>query len=412
MESVDTVVVGAGHAGLATSHALTRAGVEHVVLERGRIGERWLSERWDSLRLLTPNWMSRLPGWRYVGPDPDGFMSARELAATLEDYARSFAAPVVQATVVAVDLDPAGGFVVVTDRGTWRSERVVVATGYNHHAAAPRSAAGLPSYVAQVDPLRYKGPRSVEPGGVLVVGASSTGVQIARELRASGRDVVLAAGRHTRLPRRHRGRDIMGWLDDLGTFDRTIDEGDAQALRSEPSLQLAGGADDLDLAVLQPLGVQVTGRFLGAYGSAVLFADDLAANVAEADRRMRRVLDRIDAVAGMRGAAESDVPPVDVSSAPPCLDLLARDVRTVIWATGFRGSWPWLHLPVVVDGHIAQYRGRTAVPGLYTVGQRFQHRRGSGLVDGVRHDVTDVVGHIVDARTNRVVAPAETSRTP
>ncbi|MFC5179349.1 NAD(P)-binding domain-containing protein [Nocardioides taihuensis] len=402
MHSIDTVVIGAGHAGVATSHALTAAGVEHVVLERGRIGERWLSERWDSLRLLTPNWMSRLPGWEYGGPDPDGFMTAGELATYLGAYAGSFAAPVVHSAVHRVAVDSREGFRVVTDLDVWRAARVVVATGHCHRAVVPRGATDLSADILQLDPLHYRGPQSVAPDGVLVVGASSTGVQIAAELRAAGHDVVLAVGRHSRLPRRYRGRDIMSWLDVLGSFDRTVDELPARAARSEPSLQLVAGSDNLDLEVLHAAGVQLVGRFRGAAGATAYFADDLSSHVSDAERRMCRVLARIDALPpqGTGPTDAVDVRPVRVASGTGHLSLRERRIGTVVWATGFHGAWPWLEPPVVSHGRITQHRGRTAVPGLYTVGQRFQHRRGSSLIDGARHDVVDVVSDVVTARTH------------
>jgi putative flavoprotein involved in K+ transport len=391
MQSTSTVVIGAGQAGLATSCALTAAGIDHVVLERGRVAERWRSERWHSLRLLTPNWMTRLPSWQYAGADPDGFMTSSELASYLERYAASFAAPVLRTAVRSVAY-ARGAFQVVTDSGTWRAQHVVVATGHCHRAAVPAGAAAVSPDVLQLDPLQYRGPRSVAPGGVLVVGASSSGVQIAAELNHAGRDVVLAAGRHTRLPRRYRGRDVMRWLDLLGNFDRTLDELPREVALREPSLQLVGGTRDLDLGVLHQDGVQVTGRLVSAEGHALRFADDLAATTDEADRRLRRVLARIDNVAPR--SVTDDVPPVGLPDGVTALDLRARGIATIVWATGFRGAWPWLHLPVVSGGRIQQHRGRTVVPGLHTVGQRFQHRRGSGLLDGVRHDVADVVSDI------------------
>jgi putative flavoprotein involved in K+ transport len=396
VRSIDTLVVGGGHAGLAMSRALTDAGREHVVLERGAVGERWRSERWDSLRLLTPNWMSRLPSWRYRGPDPDGFMTTGQLVAHLERYAASFHAPLLCGTSV-LSVEPLGeGFRVSTDAGAWRARSVVVATGHSHRPVVPASAGGLAQGVLQLSPLTYRGPQSVADGGVLVVGASSSGTQIAAELCRAGRDVVLAVGRHTRLPRRYRGRDVLAWLELLGTFDRTVDELPPDLARSEPSLQLVAGHADLDLAVLRDSGVELAGRFLGADGHAVTFADDLPSAVSDAGRRLGRVLARIDAVAGE--APATPVRPLAVGAGTTRIDLRARGIGTVVWATGLRGSWPWLRLPVVSGGRIEQHRGRTAVPGLHTVGQRFQHRRSSGLIDGVRHDVADVLSDLTSPR--------------
>ncbi len=246
----------------------------------------------------------------------------------------------------------------------------------------------------QLSPLTYKNPTSLPDGGVLVVGASSSGLQIASELRRAGRDVVLAVGRHTRLPRRYRGSDVLRWLDRLGTFDRTLDDLPPERARSEPSLQLVGGEQDLDLGRLHRMGVQLTGRFVGIDGFSARFAADLPAYVDDAERRLRRVLARIDTIAG--GTPRTPVAPITVPAGETEVDLASRGIHTVVWATGFRGSWPWLHLPVVTNGRIVQYRGRTVVPGLYTVGQRFQHRRGSTLIDGARHDVHDVVADLLE----------------
>ena len=218
---VDTVIIGAGHAGLAMSRCLTDRGREHVVLERGRLGERWRTARWDSFRLLTPAWLTRLPGQAYDGGDPDAFLAAPDLVAYLGRYARSFGAPVHEMTTVARVRRAGPGYVVETDRGTWRSSNVVIATGYHSRPRVPALAAGLPAGLVQVNPASYRRPGQLPGGGVLVVGASSSGVQIADELVRSGRDVVLAVGSHTRLPRRYRGHDILWWLDRTGSLGRT-----------------------------------------------------------------------------------------------------------------------------------------------------------------------------------------------
>src|SRR3954462_13552757 len=263
--TVDTVVIGAGHAGLAVSRLLSAAGRDHVVLDRGRVGERWRSERWDSLHLLTPSWMMRLPGWSYQGTDPDGYLSAGAFVDHLEAYAASFGAPLQGGTTVEqVRFSGRGGvrYAVATDRGTWHADNVVVATGPHGTSRVP---AGLPRD-AVFTSSSYRNPEQLPDGGVLVVGASSSGVQIADELNRAGRDVVLAAGRHTRVPRTYRGLDIFWWLQATGRLARTIDEmPDAVTARWEPSLQLMGRADqdtarDVDLPALQSRGVVLAGH--------------------------------------------------------------------------------------------------------------------------------------------------------
>ena len=212
MRQTDAIIIGAGQAGLAMSHCLSRSGIDHVVLERGRLAERWHSERWDSLRLLTPNWMSRLPGWSYQGADPDGFMTKQEYAAYLEQYATAASAPVVTgATVQSVRQMP-GGYRVESERGVWHAPCVVIATGHCDVPLMPEMAQHIPASIHQLTPCAYRNPAELPEGGVLVVGASASGVQLAEEIQRSGRQVIISVGRHTRLPRLYRGRDIMWWL--------------------------------------------------------------------------------------------------------------------------------------------------------------------------------------------------------
>ena len=407
IERVDTVVIGAGHAGLAASRLLTDAGRDHVILDRGGIGERWRTERWDSLHLLTPSWMTRLPGWAYDGPDPDGFLSAPEFVRTLQRYAASFDAPVVRESRVLSVSRRRGCYEVVTERSTWRARHVVVATGPHGTPYIPPALDTLAD-VEVVTSNRYRNPAQLAPGGVLVVGASSSGVQIADELVRAGREVVLSVGRHTRMPRRYRGMDVFWWLERTGRTARTIDEmPDPSAARREPSLQLVGrnGPDrvpqDLDLVSLNLRGVRLTGRLLASAGKVVTFAEDLPSSVVAAERRMHRFLDDVDRHID-RSGLEAEVWPADrprdfeVVRAPTRLHLGAERIGTVLLATGYRPDHSWIDLPVTgPDGSVRQYRGVTDAPGLYVVGQRFQHRRDSGFIDGARHDVHAVVTHLL-----------------
>jgi putative flavoprotein involved in K+ transport len=407
--AIDTIIVGAGQAGLAASRCLTERGIEHVVLERGRIVERWRSERWDSLRLLTPNWMSRLPGWSYTGPDPDGFMTAAEVISYLAAYARAAAAPVEEGQAVEHLRPVDGGFEVVTASGRWRAANVVIATGWCDRPALPAVAGRLDPGICQVSPSGYRNPGSLPPGGVLIVGASASGVQLADELARAGRQVVVAVGKHSRVPRSYRGMDIFWWLERLGSLDRTIDEmPDPAACRHEPSLQLAGRPDHMtpDLGMLSRAGVELTGRLAWAVGDRVGFARDLDASLMAADARMRRVLADIEkhiVASGLIDELLDADPPAGIAVDQQFdeLDLKDRNITTVLWATGYRRSYPWLHAPVLdASGEIRQRRGRTPVPGLYVVGQRFQHYRNSNFIDGVGRDAAAVAEHLARRRSS------------
>jgi putative flavoprotein involved in K+ transport len=408
--TTDTIVIGGGQAGLAMSRSLTDRGVDHVVLERGRIAERWRSERWDSLRLLTPNWMSRLPGWRYDGPDPDGYMTAAEVTDYFARYAEASSAPVVEHCTVESVRAVADRFEVVTTCGVFGARHVVIATGWCDRPWVPAMARRLSTGITQVTPSDYRNPSSLPQGGVLVVGASATGVQLADELRSAGRDVVLAVGSHSRLPRRYRGMDVFWWLDRIGSLDRTIDEmPDPARARQEPSLQLVGrpGGRRLDLGTLQRSGVRLAGRLDAVEGRRVRFAGDLPVTIANADRRMTRVLADIDthiAATGLTGEVLAPDPPRNIlaTTSPDELDLRRSGIETVIWATGFRRSYPWLHLPVLdATGEIRQRRGVTPMAGLYVLGQRFQHFRSSNFIDGVGRDAAFVAHHLA-CRSSRV----------
>ena len=417
MSAVDTVVVGAGHAGLAVSRLLTAAGHDHVVLDRGRVGESWRTERWDSLHLLTPSWMSRLPGWWYGGPEPDGFMSAGRFVHHLDRYAASFDAPVLSGTAV-LDVSRGGdGYRVVTTRGTWHARHVVVATGPHGRPHVPPGLERAGD-AAVLHSSRYRNPAGLAPGGVLVVGASASGVQIADELARAGREVVLAVGGHSRMPRRYRGMDVFWWMEGTGRLARTIDEmPDPDAARRETSLQLVGRnapgerGRDLDLAALQERGVRLVGRAAGVTGSTVHLDGDLAGTIAAAERKMHRFLDTVDDYVRRTGLTHEVLPvvrprPVDVPPVPARIDLRAERIETVLLATGFRPDHPWLRLPIVApDGNLRQRRGVTPAPGVYVVGQRFQHRRDSGLIDGAGHDARAVVDHLLAASGQVRAAP-------
>jgi putative flavoprotein involved in K+ transport len=398
MFSTEACVIGAGQAGLATSRHLTVRGIDHVVLDRGEVGERWRSERSESLTLLTPNWLTRLPGHSYSGANPDGFMSRDEVVDLLEEYAFRIAAPVRRHTRVLRVETYAGGYRVATDRGDIHARNVVIATGFADVPAHPRAAERLSARVHQLAPRAYHNPGALPDGGVLVVGASASGVQIADEIARAGRDVTLAVGRHTRLPRRYRGADIMYWLERLGVLDQTIESlPQPEASRAQPSMQLVGSepARDLDLSTLLARGVRLTGRLSDIAGERVTLAADLARSMARADAKLERLLQRIDAA---DGGSTHDRPRPISTLAPPAietLELAAEHISTLIWATGYRRDYTWLQVPILsADGEIVHVRGITPAAGLYAVGLRFQHTRKSTFIDGVGADAEYIVRDI------------------
>jgi putative flavoprotein involved in K+ transport len=395
---VDTVVIGAGQAGLALSRHLTAARHDHVVLERGRVGERWRSERWDALHLLTPNWLNQLPGAAPL-PDPHGYLDRRGLIAHLEAYAAG--APVREHTTVLRVRPTARGYHVATDAGDWHARSVVIATGDCGVPRIPASAAAAPPSVRQLHAARYRRPDLLPDGGVLVVGAGPSGQQIAAELRRGGHDVALAVGRHARMPRTYRGRDVFAWLHDAGQLAVHADDvPHLAAARRAPSLPVSGarGGESLGLDVLARLGIVVTGRLTGFAGRYALFAADLDRELGAAERRMHRALSQIDSHIERTGAAAEPAavpPPVSLPPGPRQLDLGAG-IRTVLWATGYGRSYPWLEVPVLdAAGELVHREGVTAAPGLFALGLRFQRTRRSHFLGGVGDDAARIAEAIV-----------------
>ncbi|MBY5164379.1 NAD(P)-binding domain-containing protein [Salsipaludibacter albus] len=405
------VIVGAGQAGLAMSQRLSHHGVEHVLLERGTVANSWRTERWDSLRLLTPNWMTRLPGpTTAVGEDPDGFMRAGQVVTMLDDYRRAIDAPVVTGVTVTAVRRAGTGYVVESPQGRWEAAAVVVATGAASIPRIPALASAVPNQVDQLSPIHYRAPERLDGGPVLVVGASASGAQLAEELALSGREVVLAVGDHVRLPRTHRGMDIHWWLDAVGILDDRIgDRSDPDRARRLPSLQLVGspGRRNLDLARLQDLGVVLAGRLASITSGRATFDESLPATTSAADARMGRLLDRIDAHAIEAGLhdeleAPSRPAPIRVGPGPGAIDLAG--FGTVVWATGFRTCHDWLPAAALDDsGGLRHDGGVGEMPGLYVLGLPFLRRRKSTFIDGVGPDATELAAHLVAMLARRPV---------
>lgn len=412
--AVDVIVVGAGHAGLAVSRCLAERGIEHVVLERGEVANAWRHERWDSLRLLTPNWQSRLPGYGYTGAARDGFMTLPEVVGFIDRYARQFRMPVQTHTNVSSVRAAADGYRVTTDRGEWWCAAIVLASGACNWPAVPTLRQELPASIASVAALGYRNPEQLQPGGVLVVGASASGVQLADEIVRSGRNVWLAVGEHIRLPRVYRGRDIQCWMDELGVLDERYDAvDDIVRARRVPSPQLVGSPErsNIDLNVLRERGVQLVGRLVGISGNKAQFSGSLSNHCAMADLKMARLLGRIDALVASAGHAPecSERPRPTCIDASPRLALDLASIRTVVWATGYRPDYRWLEVPVLdTKGRLRHDGGVVDAPGMYAMGLPFMRRRKSSFIHGAEDDARDLTAHLAGYLDRRSGGSAST----
>jgi putative flavoprotein involved in K+ transport len=398
-EQIETVIIGGGQAGLAMSYYLTQQGRAHVVLERGRIAETWRSQRWDSFTLVTPNWMTQLPGFPYQGEDPDGFLPHDEIVLTLERYAQSFHAPLrcgVQAT--AVRLRPEGkGYLVETSAGSFEAVNVVLATGGFPRPRLPQASASVPVNIMQLHSSQYRKPQRLPSGAVLVVGSGQSGSQIAEELHQSGRQVYICVSRCGRSPRRYRGKDVMWWVNQMGGYDRTVDQLPSPAARfvCHPDLTGKDGGHEINLRYLAREGVVLLGRLQDIHRNHVIIAPDLEENLNKADAQAAQLMQAIDTFilrTGMDAPTESraiDSPLVRVPPAEPILevDLYATGISTVIWATGFQLDFGWVHVPVFDEaGAPLHQRGVTSAPGLYFLGLPWLYKEKSALLFGIGED--------------------------
>ncbi len=398
---IDVVVIGAGHSGLAMSRVLGERGIEHLVLDRGKIANSWRTERWDSLRLLTPNWLSRLPGYAYQGDEPDGYMSSAQVIEFLANYAQWSSAPVLSDTTVTEVAQTGVGYPVATTRGDWLCRGVVLATGACNEPLVPRTAQGIPASVQQLHAQAYRNPVQLAAGRVLVVGGSATGLQLAREIQSSGRPVTLAVGEHVRMPRIYRGRDIQWWMLASGLLDRRIEEeDDPDRARRVPSPQLIGTPGvTLDLNTLRQQGIEIVGRLVGIRDGKAQFSGSLRNTCMLADLKLNRLLSAIDQWAERGGRATRVAPaerfaPTAVDDARLGLDL-GDEVRTVLWATGFRPDYSWLRVPVLDHkGALKHDRGVIAAPGLYVLGLPYLRRRKSSFIHGAEDDARELGAHL------------------
>jgi putative flavoprotein involved in K+ transport len=404
VKRIDTLVIGGGQAGLAMSRCLFDRSVEHVVFERGRIAERWRSERWDSLRLLTPNWQTRLPGYQYAGPDPDGYMTMSEVIAFLSQFASLSGAPVRTNTNVTSVTRVDDGYHVATSSGDIRCRALVIASGACNLPSVPSIRSSIPATIEQFTPFDYRNPDRLPQGGVLVVGASATGIQLAAEIHQSGRPVTLSVGEHVRLPRTYRGRDVLWWMDASGVWNQRFDEiDDLTRARRLPSPQLVGTPDrtTLDLNVLSAMGIELVGRFAGVRDGRALFSGGLRNMFSLADLKMERLLDAFDEWARVNGRAAdvNESERFEPTRVPPSsrlqLDLRNGELRSIVWATGFRPDYRWLQVPVVdAKGYLRHEGGVVDSPGMYALGLPVLRRRKSSFIHGVEDDARELTEHL------------------
>ena len=387
------------------SRCLTERAIDHVVLERGEVANSWRTERWDSLRLLTPNWQSRLPGFSYEGNDPDGYRSMPETIEFLDRYARVISAPIETHTTVTSVKGDGRGYTVATDRGDWRCRAVVLASGACNIARVPSLAQAVPPGILTLSAMDYRNSDQLDRGGVLVVGASATGTQLADEIHRSGRPVTISVGEHIRAPRVYRGRDLEWWMDAAGILDERYDEvEDINRARRLPSLQLAGTADHatLDLNSLTSIGIKLIGRLAAINDGKAQFSGSLLNQCALSDLKMERLLDTIDEWSSNNGLdIEVEAPhrlaPTSVEDAPPLfMDFTGGEIKTIIWATGYYPDYSWLNVPIFDRKGRIRHNGGivTEAPGMYLMGIQFLRRRKSALIDGAGDDARDLSAHL------------------
>lgn len=405
----EILVIGAGQAGLGLSYYLSQAGVDHQVIDKGRIGNAWRSERWDSFCLVTPNWSIQLPGAVYDGDDADAFMPRDEFVAFMENWARAFGAPVRENVEATAARRADAGFEVSTSAGPIRAGKVVVATATHQKPRRPALSGDLPGSVTQIDATAYRNAGLLPDGAVLVVGSGQTGAQIAEELNQAGRKTYLSVGGTGRLIRRYRGRDCIAWQKDMGLLDRTPDmlEDPAHRFRGDPHVSGKNGGHTLSLHDFHRDGITLLGHLVGVEGRALRFEDDLRANMAKADAYADAFMASIDRHIDLSGLDTPPPTPEELSGGPPnddwtipsirSLDLGSAGVSTVIWATGFKFDFSWIEGAVLDSfGYPVTDRGVTEVPGLYFTGLNWMHKRKSGILYGVDEDAAYLAERIVE----------------
>jgi putative flavoprotein involved in K+ transport len=402
------VVIGGGQAGLAMSYCLQQRGLEHVVLEKNRVGHEWRAHRWDSFCLVTPNWQCRLPGFPYNGSDPHGFMLKDEIVRYLEDYVGFFHPPLREGVAaIRLQVRAKGGFDVSTSAGDCFAEQVVVATGGYHTPRIPRWAERLPESIVQLHSSQYRNPESMAPGEVLVVGTGQSGCQIAEDLHLAGRRVHLAVGGAPRTARRYRGRDVVDWLEDMGYYSLPVHEHPLkERVRAKANHYVTGrdGGRDIDLRQRAREGMRLYGHVEAARGTRLMLVGDLKQNLDQADAVAESITTSIDKFITDRGIdapVEARYRPVwEPAGEIASLDLASSSITTVIWCTGFHSDYRWVEVPIFDGrGYPVHFRGVTAAGGLYFLGLPWLHTWGSGRFSGVAVDA-DYLGDRIEERAS------------
>ncbi len=408
----EVIIIGGGQAGLSTSYFLKQNGVDHLVLDKGKVGDTWRLKRWDSFCLVTQNWQCQLPGFPYKGDQPEGFMGRDEIVEYLEQYTDHFNPPIKNCcTVNKLYFDDSKSlYVVETTDGELYADNIIIASGTFQKNRIPEYAGNLSSDITQLHSSEYKNPNSLPDGGVLVVGSGQSGCQIAEDLKNAGKNVYLAIGRAPRVPRRYRGKDILQWADQIGMYDIKIDdhpEGKSLRFKAHPHLSGRDGGHTINLRKLGKEGFNLLGRITNIDGYMVFVKDDIQESLNNADEAAAKIKKSIDEYIDKHGISAPLEPPENIEWEPTetieKLDLMKEDIKTVIWATGYRHDYSWIDIPVFDDRGYPEYeRGVTNFPGLYFVGLHWMHTWGSGLFYSVGRDAEYIADQIIWKKLNNI----------
>jgi putative flavoprotein involved in K+ transport len=408
MESVETVVIGGGQAGLAMSYHLKEQCREHVVLERARVAERWRTQRWDSLMFQFPNWSIELPGCAYKGDDPDGFSQKDDVVRFIEAYSTRIEAPLrtgINVRSLRADAQP-GRYIVLTDHGELQARNVVIATGPYQQPKIPPRSTGFPTDIVQLHASEYRNPNALPSGAVLVVGSGASGCQIADELVEAGRRVYLSVGRHRRFPRRYRGKDFFWWSRVLGRYDLTVDDSPQARRMAPPVVTGVHGGYSIDLRRSAANGLRLLGHLLDVSDGRVALAADLGENLRHGDQAFDNFRREVDGYISSTGtdvsqplSDDNHAHATDAGESPRVIDVRVEAIRSIIWATGYTVDFGWVELPIFDEqGDPVHRRGVTAAPGIYFLGLAWLHKLTSSVLCGVGEDASFLAERIAEDR--------------